>query len=318
MNSVTEAEVLEQNPEEPEEETPRSRLSFYERAESMGLTIEDYGRYTYQDSLSDLIYKQLITLRDQEEIPFLALYCSEADDPVYHFIGNVSDSYQFVGHDAVNNAIRNSITSVGTPVLEEVPMTMKFGSQMMNEIVIRHRNNIAEVGDVYPQLRVTNGYAGTRAVNITFGITIHDGQRRLGAGFKKFGAMRQIHIRNARTTIGETIGTYVERFNQGIGPFIQQNFDETLEEDTILTTLELVEKLGIKRRNNVSALLNELVGSTDPALRVISRWQLFIAITRFSSIEKNLNTKLMMESIAERCLNFPVQMSNVLSQVNSR
>jgi hypothetical protein len=44
---------------------------------------------------------------------------------------------------------------------------------------------------------------------------------------------------------------------------------------------------------------------------------MFLAIVRYSSMEPNLNTKRMMENVAESVLVIPERMLNVLKQINN-
>jgi len=295
-----------------EEETP-SRRNFFDRASDMGLVIDDFGLYNYEDSLGAVQYKQLKT-QDDILIPFLAVFTRPARDDEYTYHGFVSDNYNFVGHQVVIDRIKASVSEIESPIFQEFAMTFNNGCQMLDEIVIQNRTNIPDIGDVYPQLMITNGYNGTRAVNITFGVSIFQENRRLGFGFKRFGTMRQVHIQNAQTTISSSVGRYVDRFQASIGNFIAENSSATVNEDELLKVLELVEKLGVKRRDKLSMLLTEVCGAEGDG-RNISRWNLFMAITVFSTIEKNLNTRLLLESVADRCLVFPLEMANVLSQI---
>ena len=305
-------------------EEARTRRSFFDRASDMGLVVEDYGIYTYEDDLSSVVYRQLEAAHDLE-IPFLAVFTKpivEGGDQNHVFMGIVSDNYSFVGHRLVIDQLKDSISpsdDPNNPIYEEYVDTYNFGCQMLDEIVIRHQTNIPSIGDVYPQLMITNGYNGTRAVNVTFGISIHQEGKRVGFGFKRFGSMRQVHVQNSSTTMQTAIGNYVERFNQGVEGLISQNTREQVDEDELLRVLDLVEKLGVRRRNQVSTLLEEICDWQEgDRVRAISRWNLFMAIASFSSIEKNLNTRLLMESVAERCLEFPLQMENVLTHISGR
>ena len=309
MVDTNTAEVVETT------ETDNSKKTFFERAPDMNLLVHHYGHYSYTDALSDVIYKQLKTITN-DHIPHLGIFCKCAGDEHHKFIGIVSDNYNFIGHEIVNNILRDAITSVGSPTLRENTLLSTDGSQMLTEIILEHRNNMAEVGDVYPQLRITNGYNGNRAVNVSFGIHIHTENYTISTGFKKFGEVRQVHNKTHKTTLSSAIGSYIARFNSGIQNLLTENFRHTLTEDDLLKILDTIEKLGTKRRTSISSVLDETIGPADSENRVISRWDLFLAIVRFSSIEKNLNIKLLLENIAERCLNFPVQMENVLSQLN--
>jgi len=292
--------------------------TFLNRAEGMGLEVQDLGRYRYEDEFGEVIYRQLTTM-DGIAIPFLGVFVKSAEATNQSLAGIVSDHYQFVGNTDAINKIKESIADIGSPIFTEHTLISHAGAQMYHEIVIRNQTSVPSVGDIYPQLIVTNGYNGTRAINVSFGISIYNEQRKrlLGFGFRKFGNMRQIHMKNAKTRLSSAIGSYVNTFGEGIMSMIEANMNSRLTEDDFLKTLELVEGIGKRRRESVSMIIESISEKDSEDQKVITRWNLFHAITRFSSIEKNINTRLLLENAAERCLVFPTEMDNVLKQVRA-
>lgn len=295
------------------------RRPFDSRATAMGLTYMNYGLYSYSDQHGEVVYKKLKTL-DDIEIPFLGVFTRPQQqegrpESDLAYAGIVSDDYRFVGNEVVNESIRSSIAEIGHPIFREDTLLLNAGCQMHNTIVIRHESNVSEVGDVYPQIVITNSYNGTRAVNASFGISVFNGgERMISFGFKKFGAIRQVHIQSSRTTVSSAIGQYVQSFTDNITDLIRENFNANITEDQMIKALDTVEKFGKRRRTSISMSLSELDDGDSP----MTRWQLFHAITRFSAMERNLNAKLMLEDIAEKILIIPVEMERVLRQLNGR
>ena len=75
-----------------------------------------------------------------------------------------------------------------------------------------------------------------------------------------------------------------------------------------MNTLALVEKIGKQRRNEISKFLSDLVDSGKNSF-----WDMFHLLVNFSSREKNINAKLVLESIAERVLVLPPTMFNLVT-----
>lgn len=292
-------------------------MSFEERAESMGLANLGGGCFHYADRYGEVVYRSLVTKGEMEllnnvEVPWLALF-TKGPDPGEAFChtGNIlSDKYKFVGNDAINKQIRDSIQEYGSPVLTERTSLSFYKTQMYNEIIIQNASNIPQVGDVYPLLVVRNSYNGSMATRVEFGICMDETQEDFshwtGFGFRtKLGIIKQIHVEKSPTNQFPIIGNYISSFNQNIVSIVEQNFNNLLTEDDMLRTLDLVENVGRRRRDKI---LNNL----ERAQGRVSSWNLFLAITRFSSIERNLNAKVLLENIAESVLVVPYQMTNVL------
>lgn len=288
-------------------------MSFEERALKAGLTIDRPGCFTYSDKFSCIRYKQLQTI-DGEHIPYLAIFTKGPDDSedLYGYRSYVSDAYQFIGNEAVNGKIRDSIAEIGTPIFNEHTFMHYPFTEMYNEILVQNAANVSKVGDVYPQLVVRNSYNGVRAASVVFGINVR-GNQSFGFGFRQFGLIRQVHLDKSKSVLSAAVGDYINVFSQSIVSLIEDNFNNELTEDDIMKTLDLVEKIGKKRRIEVSTTLEEVTKDAK-----VTSWDLFHVICRYSSIENNLNVKVLLENVAESVLVVPMKMMTVLSVINSR
>lgn len=321
-----EPEVEEVDNEEDTDSTP-SRLSFADRAEGMGLSLMgDDGCFHYGDTFSEIVYRTLRTgvganIVDNVEVSPLAIFTKEAGlEGEWGYVGFISNMYKFQGNEDLINQIRESIQSIGNTVLRENSLMSPNLAQLRHEIVIANATNVPSVGDIYPLLNITNSYDGTKAANIGFGLFFSESESEsISFGSKtKFGNMRQIHLEGSGTTLSASIGDYVDTFSQNIGDFIQMNFDNHLNEDDMLKSLDLIERqAGKKRRDAISAVLTDEFGGEGIESWTITSWQLFLAITRFSSVEKNINAKQILENVAERVLVLPAQMIEALATINS-
>ena len=285
----------------------------------IGIVFDESGVFRHDDIHSSVMYKKLQTL-DGSPIPHIAVYTktTNAPDEEFEFEAIVSGQYEFAGNSDVNQSVRESIQSIGQLVLEENTYMDNKLCRMYNEIVMRNPQNIAAVGDVYPQIVIENSYDGTRAKNITFGIQIRGGRSAtdvISFGFRQtLGKFTQIHRTNATTAMSTAIGGYVEVLTGNISNIITANFDTYVTEESILKSLDMIEKsCGTRRRKEVSAYMADL---TDNGTKPTSAWEVFLGITRFSSVQKNINAKVLMENIAERVLVLPVQIRDALNQIN--
>ena len=287
-------------------------LSFPLRAEQMGLTDLGNECFGYNDSIGSVTYKHLQT-KDNMDVPLYGIYTKPPVGNVeYKYSGYVSDLYQFEGNEVMNNKIRQSILEVGTPIFREYIYLNPIRTRMSNEILIQHSSNIPKVGDVYPQVIVKNTYDGSGAREFLFGFSILDNNSRIiGFGFRsKIGKVRQVHNIHSRTSFTSPIGNYVEFFTSNILEIIEANFNTVITEDHLLSVFEMLEDIGKKRRLEVSSYLNKLEGST------VNAWSLFLAISFFSTIEKNVNIKSLLDDIAEKVLVIPVGIQSVLKTLN--
>jgi len=81
----------------------------------------------------------------------------------------------------------------------------------------------------------------------------------------------------------------------------------------MLAVLDVIEQYGKKRRDAISALLEEI----QPGGGLPSAWQIFLAIVRYSSFEQNLNVKRLLENAAESVLVIPARMNEVLERLQT-
>lgn len=293
-------------------------MAFRDRALDMGLTVHSEGVYQYIDRHSSVMYQELKT-NTNFSVPLLGVFTRRTpreneDAEQWAYVGYVSDGYQFVGNDAVLSSIRDSISEVGSPIFTEHTFMNEFYTMMLNEMLIQNVTNHPEVGDIYPNIIVTNSYNGSRAVRITFGISISEseGNPRVGFGFQTFGQMRQVHYQHSRSRMSTAVGAYIDIFSQNIISLIEENFNQRVSEENMLAVLDVIENsVGKRRRNSLSMYLEE-IGADN-----ITSWNLFHSICRFSSIEKNLNARILMEDVAESVLTIPSQMFEAVATLEA-
>ena len=297
-------------------------MSFAERAENMGLTNHEHGCFYYGDVHAEVLYRSLKTVNgaemmDDYEVPYLAIFTKETGimNQDWRYCGVISDSYKFEGNEVINEAIRSSINEIGTPILREDTILNYERTQMHHNIIIQNSRNIPEFGDIYPQITVTNSYSGGRAKCITFGLNMNEASgSNVSFGFRtKLGELRQVHHEGHATTMAAPIGGYVTAFTENITDLFQQNYNNQLTDDDMLQTLELIEKVGKKRRGEISTMIEEATLHRGNR----TSWQMFLALTKFSTAEQNLNAKRIIEDIAERVLIVPEQLLTTMARVNN-
>jgi len=302
------------------------REPFAQRAQEMGLTAigAHKGLYTYSDRYSEIAYRQLYTGNinvsederhptDGAPVPIIAIFTRPTSEVDYKYVGYVSDFYQFIGNDILCQQVRESIQSVGMPIVTENPILSWDHTRMRNEIIIQSSQNHVQTGDIFPVMVVDNSYNGTRAATISFGISMDYHDSRAIFAFS-LGEMRQVHIQNAVTEMRSIVTSYMQVFSENIADMINQSFNSQVTETEMLAVLDLVEKYGRKRRDAISTLLEE-IQPADAGLP--SAWQIFLAIVRYSSFEPNLNIKRLLENAAESVLVIPPRMYDVLEQISS-
>jgi len=281
----------------------------------MGLQNVGNECFRYNDSIGSVIYKHLQT-KDLNDVPIYGVFTKPpVDNTEFKYTGFVSDLYQFEGNEVMNQKIRDSISEVGTPIFREYIYLNPIRTRMTNEIIIQHPSNIPRVGDIYPQVLVKNTYDGSGAREFSFGFTVLENNTRLfGFGFKqKISKIRQVHNIHSRTSFSTPIGNYIEFFSQNIMSIITENFNTEISEEHLLSVFDMIEDVGKKRRNEVSTYVADI--SKESGGRVTA-WSLFLAITYFSTIEKNVNIKSLLDDIAEKVLVIPVQIQDVLKNLN--
>jgi hypothetical protein len=284
------------------------------------------GLYSYTDRYGEVVYRELQSNRNFSEVPelnhptdgldtpLIGIFTKGPEEQEYNYAGYVSDMYKFIGNDIVNQRIRDAIQSVGMPILEENTILWNTFCRMRNEIILQSSQSIAQAGDVLPVMIVNNSYNGTRAATLGFGIAIDNIRTIFGFSL---GEMRQVHIESSTTQLSTAVGSYMQVFTQDITDMITSSFNSTLNEDEMLSVLDIIEGIGKKRKEKIAAILDELnppvqEGATPP---LPSAWQVFLAIARYSSLEPNLNSKRLLENAAESVLVIPTRMYDVLERL---
>jgi len=306
------------------------RTPFSQRANEMGLDIQLHKLlFTYSDQYGEVVYRQLSTRQtyqpdlsgghetDGLAVPIMAIYTKSPTQLGYQYCGYVSDFYQFIGNDVLNQEIRNAIQEVGIPILVENPIMSYDLTRMRNEIIIQSSQNIPEAGDIAPVIILENSYNGTKAASISFGIATYHNNDRVIFSFN-LGEMRQVHIVNSNTQMSSVVSSYMEVFTEHITDMITESFQTQLTEHQMLSTLDVIEGIGKQRRKDVVKFLQELIpqseGETPP---LPSSWFMFLAIVRYSAFEPSLNIKRMLENVAESVLVIPTRMYEVLEKLQA-
>jgi len=286
--------------------------SFLNRSEGMGLEYNDeINSFEYSDKYSYIRYSQLQT-KEGEEVPILAIYTSSPSNKNNaSYIGSVSNGYHFIGNEYLNNKIRDNISSVNAPILTEKTLIEKNYAKMYNQIVIKNKNNVPKIGDIYPQFIISNSYNGTKSVSISFGLAISNSKEDnlIGTSLTRLGNIKQIHFKTSSTTISSNMANYIEVFNGNIYDLVESNLSRKFTETDVFQTLELIEKVSKRKRDEISTLLNNSCKDGKNSF-----WDMFNVIIKFSSYEKNINSKLILESIAERVLELPSKMLKLVSK----
>jgi len=301
----------------------------------MGLntTLSFKGLYSYVDRYGEVVYRELKPQFDSRELPgnthptdgidtpLIGIFSKGPEEQEYNYAGYVSELYKFIGNDIVNQRIRDAIQSVGMPILEENTILWDSFCRMRNEIILQSSQSTSQAGDVLPVMIVNNSYNGTRAATLGFGIAIDNIGRQIGRTIFGFslGEMRQVHVESSTTQLSAAVGSYMQVFNESILDMITSSFQSTLNEDEMLSVLDIIEGIGKNRKERIASILNELnpptqEGATPP---LPSAWQVFLAIARYSSLEPNLNSKRLLENAAESVLVIPPRMYEVLERLQS-
>jgi len=305
-------------------------ITFEKRAEEMGLSYDEEGEiFSYSDDLSHIVYRPLHTPlhpggvqthnTDNFYIPYYAVFTRPSDSPEdtdYTYIGIVSRAYRFIGNRTLINKVRDSIESVGLPIIRENNLASWDQSRLRSEIVIQSGVNAPQVGDILPVMIINNSYNGTRSQSIQFGLDMDYNATRLTYGFQ-LGEMKEVHIAGAQTYVSSSAQEYAQNFPQHVTEMISSSFNKTLTEDELFSTLAVLEKIGKKRRDEVSKLLADMSPNVpegqDPPMP--SSWQVFLAIVRYCSFEPNLNIRSLLENAAESVLVIPMRMMELLSRL---
>jgi len=275
--------------------------NFSERMAAAGVEEYKSGCFKYVDDISVVCYKK-VTTSDQDNIPFYAVFTACKPHEPLRFAGFVSEYYNFIGNRVLINKIKESVQETGTVVLKEATAFNSRKTSMIHEIVVS--SGSAQEGDILPEIAVQNSYDGTWQAKVLFGLCV--------AGTKlvfrtKLGSFSQVHSVASKSRLTGAIASYFVTFKENITELVSLNFKNKLTEDDVLRTLELVERIGKKKRQVVSEYLAEMSGP-------VTAWNMFLAITKFSSTEKNINTRILLENIAERVLVLPQKMLNLCEE----
>ena len=287
---------------------------FEDRFAEMGLNQRPAGVYTYEDKFGKVQYKKLQTV-DGEVIPYLAIFTLPvtATYVTPSFIGTVSEMYQFVGHEAVNRKIREMVSEANTVIFSEENQLSPDIAEMMNSIIIRNAKSIPAWGDISPQLVVVNSYNGHKAVAVSFGFSMSSGRDRYGIALRnKLGTLRQVHLLSSKSRLVSAVSQFVQVFNNNIIGTIEANFNNVVSEEDFLGILDMIESISKKKRETISSYITDNVGTS------INSWNLFNVLCKFSTIEKHINTKVLMENIAEKVLILPVEFSQMMQKIAGR
>ena len=274
------------------------------------LEVVQEGIYKHSDRFSKVFYK-LLSTPDGIQVPAYGVFTlppTEDNHAEGRLCGIVSDDYKFSGNESLVEGLK---TSIGNALFREKHyLNSPYYTSLRSELIISNPQTVRSVGDIHPQVVVENSYNGKRKVLISFGLMINDGRRETSFSFKdKLVTYSQVHIESARTRSTE-IGQYVNSFNANIQTMVAQNLASTLSEDDVMDTLDLIEKLGKRKRESISAILQEMRVEAGQ----ISSWQMFLAISKYSTEEKNLNVKTLIENMAERVLIVPTAMMRMTEQ----
>jgi hypothetical protein len=287
---------------------------FADRFADMGLNQSPAGVYTYEDKFGKVQYKKLQTIQG-EIIPYLAIFTLPVSETYVtpNFIGTVSELYQFVGHEVVNEKIREMVSEAETAVFSEESHLSPDIAEMMNSIIIRNARSIPAWGDISPQLVVINSYNGHKAVTVSFGFSMLSGRERYGVALRnKLGTLRQVHLLSSKSKLVSAVSQFVQIFNDNIIGTIEANFNNVVSEEDFLGILDMIEEISKKKREAISSYISDTVGSS------INSWNLFNVLCKFSTMEKHINTRVLIENIAEKVLILPVEFSQMMQKIAGR
>ena len=289
---------------------------------AMGLEELDNNCYSYSDQYSSIKYYQLQTKNGNHDMPTFAIFVRangvevDPNDELqgYSYVGNISGAYQFVGNDSLGQTIRDSISSAGHAAYREYPIFNPIRRTVRTEMVIEHPSSIDEVGTIRPQINLSNSYNGSAKASVNFGFSIYeDGaiENRNGFGFdNKMITMKLVHVQSAPTLMTGAVTGYVDIFANNITDMISENFNREIPEDDAMKVLKMIDKAGAGKTR--TAAMTEYF----KAMENKTSWNIFHAITRFSTIENNLNAKRILENVAESVLTVPAQMIDAIEQFN--
>lgn len=322
-----------------------TQTKFEENAAVMGLDCShaNQGFYSYNDRFGDVVYRTLVTqsapthelsctlesLADLEEdsedtgdvashetdgftAPHIAIFTKKPNWDKFRYCRCISHVYKFQGHDVVTEQIKTSLRGLSEGVddgmlYDEETLLSPDMCVLRNYVTIMNREHPYAAGNVHPTLIIGNSYDGSRAATLQFGLSIRgeDGYRSNFAF--ELGKMRMVHSQYSTTLLSYGIGTYLGGFAGSIDELIRINMADELNEDNIYAVLEGIDKLSEKKRDGLQEFLDEV-----RADGTLTNWQFFLAITRYSCFQQNLNLKKLLENVAESILVLPQQFGDML------
>lgn len=270
--------------------------------------------YKYADQYSQVMYKHLVTKDVSEDIEYLAIYTRKDDTKEWGMEGIISDNYKFIGNNVVIEGIKQSLGNISQTVFVEKPIQTTNLTYLYNEILVQNPKDIPEVGTIYPHFTIINSYNGFAAVSILCGFSILENSNiKSSFSFKnKMMKMRQVHYSGSNTTMTYAMDKYINTFNENITDMVAMNMSAPLTEEDMLKSLELIEVLGKKKRDEISTYLAE-IGTAGS----MTTWKMFQAISKFSAEAENINAKKVLENVIERTLILPQRMLDALETINA-
>lgn len=278
----------------------------------MGLEYRN-NAYYYADRYSQVCYKELQSVDDTEKVPILGIYTRRNSEQNYKFVGISSYRYLFVGNAKIVDSVIESIDESGMATLHENNNFNSKNTWFRSEIVLRNPNSIQHVGDVYPLVNIWNSYDGSSIAKISFGLALNGGVAgsfQIFSFSKLLGYYSQAHIQGSKSKLTYLIGGYVENLNSNITEFVNMNCNNILSTETVLHTLELIKEMGKRRYLAISNFIAELTESNRP----VTSWDMFLAVSRYTTSEKNLNAKVLLENIVESLMVAPTEMMGHLNR----
>jgi hypothetical protein len=300
----------------------KSQNPFETMAAERGLTVSpESDIYSYRDRYAEIVFRPLYVRptqgatahsTDNFKTNLLSIFTRPNENVGFTYCGHISHIYNFIGHDLLCEKIRSSINSVGKPIIKEITTLSPDLTSIRVEMTIQNEIKTAQAGDIFPTIVVMNNYNGKKAASISFGL-----QSDIVSFAFNLGSINQIHTEYASGRIAADVQSYLTAFTEGIGTMVENSFNAKLTEAQMFAVLDFIEDTGKRRRENVSGILQDLQKDITPgsANPLPSAWHLFLAITRYSTLESNLNAKRILENIAESVLVVPEKMFNVLKKL---
>lgn len=287
-----------------------NKLSHF-NIENTGLEYGD-DAYCYTDRYSQVCYKNLITKSDHADVPMLGVYTRYNAGHMFSFVGAISFSYLFNGNANLVDSVLKSISETGTPDTYEIYLFNSKLTFFNARIIIHNRLTPAKSGDVYPCIDIWNSYDGSRKAELSFGIAVANNTLR---GYnvlslrQNLGSYQQIHVRGSKVKLNNVIGGYIDNISNNITQFIEANCSKVVTMEAVVHTLELVKEIGKKKHDAIQVYISELVSQNRP----ITSWDMFLAISRYTMHEKNINAKILLENIIESFVIIPSGMADHLA-----